>query len=136
MKKILFLFSMLSIFASCSSIEKEIELLPIDYLTAGNYKIWQLKSYTVNGVDQLSDCLRDDTFIFNKKIGTYDWKKGDVLCSDADTDISFNFSLSQDGTIMTINEYDYKVNKLDIKNLELEITLNGHVQILTYSIIE
>lgn len=137
MKKNLILFSVLSILTSCSRIEKEIDLLPIDYLTAGSSKIWQLKSYTVNGINQISDCFDDDTFIFDKKEKTYDWKKGNILCYPSDTDIKFTFSLAQDGTKITINGFDFKVNQLGMKTLELENTLiNGHIQSLTYSAVE
>ncbi len=136
MKKIVIIFSILSIFTSCTIIEKEIDLLPIDHLTQGGFKIWQLKSLTINGIDQISDCFGDDTFIFDKKEGSYDWKKGDILCNDADSDVKFTFSLSNDGTTLTINEFVFKVNKLSMKTLEIEITLNEHIQIWTYSAFE
>lgn len=107
--------------------------MPIDYLTAGNAKNWKLVQFRNADIDQLSDCLKDDIFSFHKKSGKYDWSKGDIKCFEGDQDISFDYKLTVDGSKLTINEYEYKVNTLDVNTLEIEIILNGHKQILTYS---
>jgi len=122
-----------SILWSCTPIEKEVQLMPIDYLTAGNAKTWQLVQFRNADVDQLTDCLKDDTFTFHKKSNKYDWIKGEKKCYGEDVDTSFDYKLTVDGSLLTINGYEYKVNALDIGTLEIEIVLNGHKQILTYA---
>jgi hypothetical protein len=136
MKKISLFLVTLLITASCTSFEKEIQLMPIDYLTAGNTKIWKLTQFKNADIDQLTDCIKDDTFIFKKKTGQYEWKKGESKCYSEDLDALFNYKLTADGTTLTINEYEYKVNRLDMKTLEIEIVLNGHKQVLGYSTVE
>lgn len=133
MKKILFLWIAGSILWSCTPIEKEVQLMPIDYLTAGNAKNWKLVQFKNADIDQLSECLKDDVFSFHKKSGKYEWTKGESKCYSEDQDISFDYKLTVDGSKLTINDYEYKVNTLDINTLEIEIILNGHKQILTYS---
>lgn len=136
MKKISLLLVTLSFITSCTPIEKEIQLMPIDYLTAGSTKIWKLTQFKNADMDQLTDCLKDDTFTFKKKVGEYEWEKGESKCYSEDVDAVFNYKLTTDGSTLTINEYEYKVNRLDMKNLEIEIVLNGHKQILGYSTVE
>jgi len=133
MKKISLLLATISLITACTPIEKEIQLMPIDYLTAGQTKTWKLTQFKNAGMDQLVDCLKDDTFTFNKKEGKYDWTKGESKCYTEDTDAVFDFKLNTDGSTLVINEYEYKVNLLDLNNLEIEIVLNGHTQILGYS---
>lgn len=136
MKKISLLLATISLITACTPIEKEIQLMPIDYLTAGQTKTWKLTQFKNAGTDQLVDCLKDDTFTFRKKEGKYEWSKGESKCYTEDTDAVFDFKLTADGSTLVINEYEYKVNRLDITTLEIEILLNGHTQVLTYSKIE
>jgi hypothetical protein len=136
MKKISLLLVTLSFITSCTPIEKEIQLMPIDYLTAGLSKTWKLPQFKNAEIDQLTDCIKDDTFTFKKKAGEYEWKKGESKCYTEDVDAVFSYKLTADGSALTINEYEYKVNRLDMKNLEIEIVLNGHKQILGYSTVE
>lgn len=136
MKKIFLILASLVTLASCTPIETEIQLMPIDYLTGGNSKTWKLTLFKNAEVDQLTDCVKDDTFSFNKKDGKYEWKKGESKCYSEDVDTSFDFELTPDGSAITINEYVYKVNRLDLQNLEIEIVLNGHKQVLGYSTLE
>lgn len=133
MKKISILLATISLITSCIPIEKEIQLMPIDYLTAGQAKTWKLIRFKNAEIDQLVDCLKDDTFTFKKKEGKYDWSKGENKCYTEDKDAVFDFKLAADGSTLVINEYEYKVNRLDINNLEIEIVLNGHKQILEYA---
>ncbi len=133
MKKIFLILASLATLASCTPIETEVQLMPIDYLTAGNTKKWKLTQFKNAEVDQLTDCIKDDTFTFSKKDRKYNWKKGESKCYSEDLDASFDFKLLPDGSAITINEYVYKVNKLDIQNFEIEIVLNGHRQVLGYS---
>lgn len=133
MKKISMLLATISLITACTPIEKEIQLMPIDYLTAGQAKTWKLTRFKNAEIDQLVDCLKDDTFTFRKKESKYDWSKGENKCYTEDKDAIFDFKLAADGSTLVINEYEYKVNRLDINNLEIEIVLNGHKQILEYS---
>lgn len=133
MNKISILLATISMLTACSPIEKEIQLMPIDYLTAGQTKTWKLTQFKNADIDQLADCLKDDKFTFRKKDSKYEWSKGESKCYTEDTDAVFDFKLSADGSTLVINEYEYKVNRLDINNLEIEIILNGHKQILGYS---
>jgi hypothetical protein len=133
MKKFFFILATIATLASCTPIETEVQLMPIDYLTAGNIKKWKLTLFKNAEVDQLTECIKDDTFTFSKKDGKYGWNKGENKCYSEDVDTSFDFKLSPDGSSITINEYVYKVNKLDVQNFEIEIVLNGHRQILGYS---
>ena len=133
MKKISLLFVTLLFIASCTPIEKEIQLMPIDYLTAGNTKIWKLTEFKNADMNQLTDCIKDDRFTFEKKTGRYGWKKGESKCYSEDVDVVFDYKLTADGSTLSINEYQYKVNRLDMENLEIEIILNGHKQVLGYS---
>ena len=136
MKKIIILFSLFSatFLNSCSKIETEIDLLPIDYLTAGNIKTWKLSYYTENGQDRMLDCLSDDTFIFRKKEGKYEWIKGPKVCVGGDKDLVFDFKLSPDAKTLDISGSEYKINKLDINTLEIERHFSNSIQILGYSI--
>lgn len=127
------LLATISLITACTPIEKEIQLMPIDYLTAGQAKTWKLTRFKNAEIDQLVDCLKDDTFTFRKKESKYDWSKGENKCYTEDKDAIFDFKLAADGSTLVINEYEYKVNRLDINNLEIEIVLNGHKQILEYS---
>jgi hypothetical protein len=136
MKKISLLLATLSFMVSCTPVEKEIQLMPIDYLTAGNIKVWKLTQFKNADMNQLTDCIKDDLFTFSKKEGKYKWNKGESKCYSEDVDVVFDYKLTSDGTILSINEYQYKVNRLDMKNLEIEIILNGHKQVLGYSIVE
>jgi hypothetical protein len=133
MKKFFFTLAILATLASCTPSETEVQLMPIDYLTAGNIKTWKLTLFKNAEVDQLTDCIKDDTFTFTKKDGKYGWKKGENKCYSGDIDASYDYKLSPDGSSITINEYIYKVNKLDVQNFEIEIVMNGHKQILGYS---
>ncbi len=127
------LLATISLITACTPIEKEIQLMPIDYLTAGQAKTWKLTRFKNAEIDQLVDCLKDDAFTFRKKESKYDWSKGENKCYTEDKDAVFDFKLAADGSTLVINEYEYKVNRLDINNLEIEIVLNGHKQILEYS---
>lgn len=132
MKKNFGLISIYLLLCSCAPVENEVELMPIDYLTSGNIKSWKLIQYKVSEINQFVDCLKDDKFTFYKKSGKYDWTKGESKCYEDDNDVSFDYKLAVDGSTISINEYEYKVNQLSINNLEIEIILNGHKQVLTY----
>jgi hypothetical protein len=133
MKKFLFHLVTGFILWSCTSTEKEVQLMPIDYLTAGNAKTWKLVKFKTAEIDQLSECLKDDEFIFYKKSQIYEWKKAALKCYAEDEDISLEYKLSADGKSLTFNEYIYQVNILNVETLEIETVLNGDKQILTYA---
>ncbi len=103
---------------SCEK-ETELDLVPIDYLTAGNMKTWKLSYYKEKGKDVLLDCYKDDTFYFNKKTKLYSWNINEIKCFDNDSNQSFPFEISEDNKSLKINGFDYKVNKLEINSLKL-----------------
>ena len=132
MKKILCFICTCSVLWSCTPIENEVQLMPIDYLTGGNEKNWKLVQFRNAEINQFLDCLKDDKFTFYKNSSKYNWTKGESKCYEDDNDVSYDYKLAVDGSTISINEYEYKVNQLTINNLEIEIVLNGHKQVLTY----
>ncbi len=116
---------------SCEK-ETELDLVPIDYLTAGNMKTWKLSYYREKGKDVLLDCYKDDTFYFNKKTKLYSWNINEIKCFDNDSNQSFPFEISEDNKSLKINGFDYKVNKLEINSLEIEIEIGSNFIELGY----
>ena len=137
MKKIVVLFTLFSatFLNSCSKIETEIDLLPIDYLTAGKLKKWNLAYYKVNGEEQLGECSKDDIIVFTKT-GTFEWQKGKNLCGPNDIDIEWQYSLAPDAKSVKINNYTFQIISLDVKKLEIEFQQDGYNEKYGYKIAE
>ncbi len=116
------------------SCEKEtvLDLVPIDFLTGGNMKVWKLSYYKENGKDVLLECYKDDTFYFNKKTKMYSWNVNEIKCNNNDSNQSFKFELSEDNKFLKINGFDYRINKLEINSLEIEIEIGSNFISLGY----
>lgn len=129
--KIIAFFSAI-LLSSCSLFEEE-SLISTDFLnTNTGPKIWKLKSYDLNGQSILSDCTKDDTFVFDLKAKEYQWKKNGISCFEGDKDESFEFIWSEDKKSMRINGNDFQVVNIDHGNLVLKMELSGHTYELWY----
>jgi hypothetical protein len=134
MKKFITSIILISGFYFLMSCEKVvvIDLLPIDYLTAGNIKQWKLVEYKENDVDLLSDCLKDDIFTFVKSTSKYDWNIGQEKCFADDKNQSFDFVLDYENKILKVNGFDYTLLRLDVDVLEIQIQLSANTIYLKY----
>lgn len=129
--KIIAFFSAI-LLSSCSLFEEE-SLISTDFLkTKSGLKIWKLKSYGLNGQSILSDCTKDDTFVFDQDAKEYQWKKNQLSCFEGDKDESFEFIWSEDKKTMKINGNDFQVVSIDHGNLILKMVLSGHTYDLWY----
>jgi hypothetical protein len=130
MKKYFFIL-WIALGLSCSSVETDVS--PIDLLSNGNTKAWNISSYTENGKELYTDCFSDDVFFFNKSQSSYIWKKGMKKCDPAEKDDTFSFALSEDNKTLIINGISWKVLELTKDNLVLETKqFSGFVYQIVY----
>lgn len=106
---------------------------PIDLLTGGGSKVWNLGEYLINDKSVLTDCLKDDLFFFAKTTGEFSWKKGAVKCAPTDKDDLFKFALSEDNKVLTVAGNKWQVLTLTEDLLEIKTDVfSGSIHKITY----
>lgn len=95
------------------------EIAPIDLLTGGKEKEWQLIDTKSAGKSDIGDCEKDDYIIINKLNSTLILNPNTIKCDPKEILELHKFKLTENDSHILVDEVDFLIEELSKENLIL-----------------